>query len=603
MTSIAPGTRDGRHQFLRFCVVGASGYAVNIGAFAVALALSVEHLVAVAAGFGLAMASNFWFNRHWTFASCHRGLTRQAARFFTVSVAACLLAAAILELLMGSGLSALAAQPASVDGGHAAQLPRRQELVLRRPEPAPVAPPAHIERPNTWLVVPTYNEAENLEPFVRRVLPRLASAAGEHRVLIVDDSSPDGTGEIADRLAAELESVEVLHRAEKDGLGRAYAAGFERALAEGAELVMQMDVDFSHDPDHVPCADRGGRERRPGARVALRRRRRGRPTGASRAGCSAAAAPGTPARSSASPVARPHRRLQVLPARAARDASTSRLPDRRLRLPGRGDLPRHPRRGARPRGADPVPRPPGRRLEDELAGSSSRRSGGCSSCGWAAAPRPRPASLRAVADDRGIDGFEYTSIAVGPTSYRPGVAGAGPPVLLLHGFPQTHYCWHLVAPGARPSSSTVVVCDLKGYGDSRSEPGGPLGEGYGKREMAAELVELMARLGFERFAVVGHDRGGRVAYRMALDHPEAVERLGVLNIVPTVDQFERMAGEAALEYWPWFFLAQPPPFAERLVGRRAPSTSCARCSTRGRPRRGRSRRRRPSATCARSRRR
>ena len=88
---------------------------------------------------------------------------------------------------------------------------------------------------------------------MRRVLPRLASAAGEHRVLIVDDSSPDGTGEIADRLAAELESVEVLHRTEKDGLGRAYAAGFERALAGGAELVIQMDADFSHDPEHLPA--------------------------------------------------------------------------------------------------------------------------------------------------------------------------------------------------------------------------------------------------------------------------------------------------------------------------------------------------------------
>ena len=108
-----------------------------------------------------------------------------------------------------------------------------QELVLRRLGAGAGRPAARTpSAPNTWLVVPTYNEAENLEPFVRRVLPRLASAAGEHRVLIVDDSSPDGTGEIADRLAAELDSVEVLHRAEKDGLGRAYAAGFERALAE-----------------------------------------------------------------------------------------------------------------------------------------------------------------------------------------------------------------------------------------------------------------------------------------------------------------------------------------------------------------------------------
>jgi len=170
--------------------------------------------------------------------------------------------------------------------------------------------------------------------------------------------------------------------------------------------------------------------------------------------------------------------------------------------------------------------------------------------------------------DPGIDGFAYTTLSAGPTTYRPGVAGDGPAVLLLHGFPQTHYCWHRVAP-ALTGGNTVVVCDIKGYGESRSAPGGPLGEGYSKREMAAELVELMAGLGFERFAVVGHDRGGRVAYRMALDHPGAVERLGVLNIIPTVDQFERMEGAAAVEYWPWILLAQPRPFAERLVGSEA----------------------------------
>jgi haloacetate dehalogenase len=173
-------------------------------------------------------------------------------------------------------------------------------------------------------------------------------------------------------------------------------------------------------------------------------------------------------------------------------------------------------------------------------------------------------SAEAAAGDAGIDGFDYTTVQVGPTSYRPGVAGSGQAVLLLHGFPQTHYCWHRVAP-ALTRRSTVVVCDLKGYGESRSAPSGPLGEGYSNRERAAELVELMGRLGFGRFSVVGHDRGGRVAYRMALDHPGQVERLGVLNIVPTVDQFERMAGEASLDYYPWFLLAQPPPFAERLV--------------------------------------
>jgi haloacetate dehalogenase len=164
----------------------------------------------------------------------------------------------------------------------------------------------------------------------------------------------------------------------------------------------------------------------------------------------------------------------------------------------------------------------------------------------------------------GLPGFAYSRVTVGPTTYGPGIAGAGPPVLLLHGFPQTHRCWQRVAPGLT-ADRTVVVCDLKGYAGSPSAPGGELGEGYTKREMAAELRALMAELGFERFAVVGHDRGARVAYRMALDHPDAVERLCVLNIVPTVDQFERMAAEAALDYFPWYVLAQPPPFSERLI--------------------------------------
>jgi dolichol-phosphate mannosyltransferase len=106
--------------------------------------------------------------------------------------------------------------------------------------------------PGVWVVLPTYNEAENIEPLVRAVLPRLAETGREHHVLIVDDGSPDGTGDIADRLAAELEPVRVLHRDRKEGLGRAYLAGFRVALGEGAELVMEMDSDFSHDPADVP---------------------------------------------------------------------------------------------------------------------------------------------------------------------------------------------------------------------------------------------------------------------------------------------------------------------------------------------------------------
>ena len=106
--------------------------------------------------------------------------------------------------------------------------------------------------PGPWLILPTYNEAENIEPLVRAVLPQLESTGLEHNVLIVDDNSPDGTGEIADRLAAETERVRVLHRPHKEGLGRAYLAGFEVALAEGAELILEMDSDFSHDPADLP---------------------------------------------------------------------------------------------------------------------------------------------------------------------------------------------------------------------------------------------------------------------------------------------------------------------------------------------------------------
>ena len=106
--------------------------------------------------------------------------------------------------------------------------------------------------PSAWLVLPTYNEAENLERIVRAALPELASATPDHHILVVDDGSPDGTGDIADRLAQEFEQVEVLHRTAKEGLGRAYLAGFERSLDSGADLVLEMDADFSHDPRDLP---------------------------------------------------------------------------------------------------------------------------------------------------------------------------------------------------------------------------------------------------------------------------------------------------------------------------------------------------------------
>ena len=249
-------TRNQLGQLLRFSLVGATGFAINVVAFAAALALGAHHLIAATAAAAIAMASNFACNRHWTFHAGHAAPAPQAARFAAVSITACLFALIVVELLIGTaGLPALVAQPASI----AAALPlsfagnRTWAFADRPTAPARRAPIGHTAPPATWLVVPTYNEAANIERFVNAVLPQLAAAAGEHRVLIVDDSSPDGTGDIADGLAAELEQVRVLHRTQKNGLGRAYEAGFAHALAGGAELVIQMDADLSHDPEHIPA--------------------------------------------------------------------------------------------------------------------------------------------------------------------------------------------------------------------------------------------------------------------------------------------------------------------------------------------------------------
>ena len=160
--------------------------------------------------------------------------------------------------------------------------------------------------------------------------------------------------------------------------------------------------------------------------------------------------------------------------------------------------------------------------------------------------------------------MDYVRVAVGEAEYLAAIAGSGPPVLLLHGFPQTHHCWRYVAP-ALGERHTVVAADIRGYGGTSAPAGGPKGEGYTKREMGNDLFDLMAALGHPQFAIVGHDRGGRVAYRMALDRPDRVERVAVLNIVPTIDQFERMGTGPSLGYWPWFLLAQPAPFPEGLI--------------------------------------
>ena len=144
------------------------------------------------------------------------------------------------------------------------------------------------------------------------------------------------------------------------------------------------------------------------------------------------------------------------------------------------------------------------------------------------------------------------------------VTGDGPPLLVLHGYPETHLMWHSAAP-LLAERYTVVAADLPGYGASFKPTAADDHTPHSKRALAQDLVDAMAGLGFERFAVAGHDRGGRVAYRMALDHPQRVERLAVLDIVPTADVWARADRIFAFGYWHWPFLAQPAPLPERLI--------------------------------------
>jgi haloacetate dehalogenase len=166
-----------------------------------------------------------------------------------------------------------------------------------------------------------------------------------------------------------------------------------------------------------------------------------------------------------------------------------------------------------------------------------------------------------------LAGFSDERIEVGErVAIRARRAGDGPPVLLLHGYPQTHACWHRVAPRLVDAGFSVVLADLRGYGDSSKPASAPDHSTYSKRAMAADQVAVMRAMGFKRFAVAGHDRGGRVAHRMALDHPAAVARLAVLDIAPTATMYGRTDMAFATGYYHWFFLIQPAPLPERLIG-------------------------------------
>jgi len=162
-------------------------------------------------------------------------------------------------------------------------------------------------------------------------------------------------------------------------------------------------------------------------------------------------------------------------------------------------------------------------------------------------------------------GFQDVTHPVPGGHVRAWVGGAGPPLLLLHGYPQTRAIWHKVAP-ALAQRYTLVAADLRGYGDASKPPTDAAHAPYSKREMARDPVALMQALGFERFFLAGHDRGGRVAHRLAMDHPDRVLGLAVLDISPTLTMYERTSMDFATAYYHWFFLIQPAPYPETMIG-------------------------------------
>ena len=161
-------------------------------------------------------------------------------------------------------------------------------------------------------------------------------------------------------------------------------------------------------------------------------------------------------------------------------------------------------------------------------------------------------------------GFESELIEVNGVKIMTRKGGSGQPLLLLHGHPQTHAIWHRVAQQLA-ESHTVVMTDLRGYGDSSKPQGSHDHLNYSKRVMALDQIEVMRHFGFAQFDVLAHDRGARVAHRLALDHPKAVKRLVLLDIAPTLAMYEKTSNQFARSYWHWFFLIQPAPLPERLI--------------------------------------
>ncbi|WP_445619488.1 alpha/beta fold hydrolase [Kushneria sp. Sum13] len=172
--------------------------------------------------------------------------------------------------------------------------------------------------------------------------------------------------------------------------------------------------------------------------------------------------------------------------------------------------------------------------------------------------------MNTTQDPSMLEMFETFDLDVNGVTLHGCAGGNGPPLLLLHGHPQTHVIWHRVAPKLKDHFHVVMV-DLRGYGHSSKPSGDPEHVTYSKRVMALDLVALMSALGFERFAVLAHDRGARVAHRLCLDHPERIERAMFLDIAPTLDMYERTDRAFASAYFHWFLLIQPAPLPERLI--------------------------------------
>jgi len=244
-------------ELVRFCVVGGLGLVVNLVVFATCIwALHVPPMAAAVCAFWAAVFHNYVLNRRWTFPGRAGAFAGQGTRFLLISVGGLTLNLVFLSALTGAAVPELTAQTIAVVLVTPTTFTLNKVWTFRQgsnPAPAPSENPSFRIAPKSVCVcVPTYNEAENVQRFVRALLDQFERSAIEGTVLVIDDGSPDGTGALADAIAETDSRAHVLHRSEKSGLGSAYQAGFRWALEREFDLVAQMDCDFSHDPSSLP---------------------------------------------------------------------------------------------------------------------------------------------------------------------------------------------------------------------------------------------------------------------------------------------------------------------------------------------------------------